>query len=103
MLVACPMCGGSGWMGCPYCLISGDPKCQMCGGRKQVACWLCGGQGQARQLPNGEYADTVGDHMPLETIPNESIRQAVERFRQTGEMPEEVRKYLEQSMRGRGN
>lgn len=104
VLIACPLCGSSGWMPCPYCLISSDPKCEMCGGRKEVVCWFCGGTGQARRLPNGEIIDNVGDHMPTETIPNEPIRQAVERYRKTGEIPpqikEEVEKFLKQSIAG---
>lgn len=99
LLVDCPLCSGSGWMICPYCLISGDPKCPMCGGRRQVVCWFCGGKGQARRLPNGEIVDTVGDHMPTETIPNEAIRQAVERYRKTGEMPPEIKAEVEKFLK----
>lgn len=98
-MIDCPLCSGSGWMICPYCLISGDPKCEMCGGRRQVVCWLCGGKGQARRLPNGEIVDTVGDHMPTETIPNEAIRQAVERYRKTGEMPPEIKAEVEKFLK----
>jgi hypothetical protein len=107
LLVECPLCRGSGWMICPYCLLSGDPKCEMCGGRREVICWFCGGKGQARRLPSGEIVDTVGDRMPTETIPNAAIRQAVERYRKTGEMPPELRaeveKFLKQFRPGGGD